>query len=143
MTRTRRLKRIVNLAGLSEQTASQRLSDSRRKHDGNLERLAEFRRYRREYAETLSKGAAVMSAAAARELRNFISQLDRSIKLLEEHVERSDQECQTDQQTWRDESRRSQALTNVLDRSQRADGLRQERADQRELDDREAAKRSR
>ena len=77
MIRTRRLKRIVNLADLSKQTASQRLSDSRRKHDGNLERLAEFRRYRREYTEALSHGAAAMSAAAARELRNFITQLDR------------------------------------------------------------------
>lgn len=107
MTRTRRLKRIVDLADLSKHTASQRLLDSRRKHDGNLERLAEFRRYRGEYTETFHKGATAMSAAEARELRNFISQLDRSIKLLEEHVEHSDQERQSDQETWRDESRRS------------------------------------
>ena len=143
MTRTGRLKRITELADLSEQTASQRLSVSRKKHDGNLERLAEFRRYRREYGETLVKGAAVMSAAAARDLRNFISQLDRSIETLEEHVKRSDQECAADQKTWRDESRRSRALADVLDRSKRQDGRQYERAVQREADDREATKRSR
>ena len=143
MTRTGRLKRITELADLSEQTASQRLSVSRKKHDGNLERLAEFRRYRREYGETLVKGAAVMSAAAARDLRNFISQLDRSIETLEEHVKRSDQECAADQETWRDESRRSRALADVLDRSKRQDGRQYERAVQREADDREATKRSR
>ena len=143
MTRTGRLKRITKLADLSEQTASQRLSMSRKKHDGNLKRLAEFRRYRREYGETLVKGAAVMSAATARDLRNFISQLDRSIETLEEHVKHSDQECAADQETWRDESRRSRALADVLDRSKRQDGRQYERAVQREVDDREATKRSR
>lgn len=143
MTRTRRLKRIADLAELYRQTASQRLSNSRRKHDGNLERLEEFRRYRREYVMTLQEGAATISAATARELRNFISQLDLSIKMLEEHVERSDQERRADQEAWRDKSRRSRALAEILDHSEQQDDLRQARGAQREADDREAAKRSR
>ena len=141
MTRSRRLKRIVELADLSKQTASQRLSDSRQKFDSNLQRLEEFKQYRREYTDTLGERARTMSGSAAKELRNFISHLDRTIAELEERVRQSDQEFQLDREKWQGETRRSRTLAEVLDRSRRQDAHRDERNQQSESDDRAAAKR--
>ncbi len=140
MTRSRRLKRIVELADLSKQTASQRLSDSRQKYDSNLQRLEEFKQYRREYTDTIGE-CARMSGFAAKELKNFISHLDRTIAMLEERVRRSDQEFQLDREKWQGETRRSRTLADVLDRSRRQDAHRDERNQQSESDDRATAKR--
>ncbi len=140
MTRTLRLKRIVELADLSKQTASQRLSDSRRKYDSNLKRLEEFKQYRREYTDTFGARTRTMSGFTAKELKNFISHLDRTIAMLEERVRRSDQEFQLDREKWQGETRRSRTLAGVLDRSRRQDAHRDERNQQRESDDRAAAK---
>ena len=141
MTRSQRLKRITELAVLAEQTASQRLSNSVRKRDEDLQRLEEFRNYQREYNETLGHKAAIMSAHSARELKRFIGQLERTISALEEHVTRSGGECDSDQTVWREKSRRARALADVFDRSRRQDDRRENHVTQHEMDDRAASKR--
>ena len=142
MTRSHRLKRITELAVLAEQTASRRLSNSVRRHDENLQRLEEFRRYQREYNETLGREAALMSAHSARELKRFIGQLERTISALEETVTRSGGKCESDQAIWREKSRRAHTLADVFDRSRRQDDRRKNHVMQQEMDDRAASKRT-
>ncbi len=83
MTRSQRLKRIVTLNEMQKSVASQKLAGTRGRHDGNLKKLEEFRRYRLEYARALQNPGQAMSAAAARDTRVFLGQLERTITALE------------------------------------------------------------
>ena len=127
---------------LAERTASQCLSNSVRRHDDDVQRLEEFRRYQREYNETLGHEAAIMSAHSARELKRFIGQLERTISGLEEHVTRSGGKRESDQAIWREKSRRARALADVFERSRRRDDRRENHVTQQEMDDRAASKRA-
>ena len=53
MNRSQRMKRIVSLNEVQKSVASQKLTATRGRHDGNLQKLEEFRRYRQEYARAL------------------------------------------------------------------------------------------
>lgn len=136
MTRTQRIKRIAGLAGMNERIAQQRLSSSRTKHDGNLAKLAEFRRYLDEYHASFRQPGTAMNAAAARDLRRFIAQLERTIDALEAHTRRSGQECAREMDSWKRESHRASALLDVFERSLRAGDKRDEQRLQNEIDDR-------
>ena len=136
MTRTQRIKRIVVLNDVKKAAASQKLAASRTRHDANLEKLDEFRRYRAEYVQALQNPGASMSASAARDMRKFLIQLERTIEALEGLVKRSNRECAEDLDAWHRESGRARALLDVLERCVRHDQRVQESAHQREIDER-------
>ena len=96
MTRTQRIKRIVDLADMRKRIASQRIAGSRQRHDTNLGKLADFRGYLDEYTQVLITPGGSMSAADASGLRSFITQIERTISALEQHTERSGRECARD-----------------------------------------------
>ncbi|HSG63919.1 MAG TPA: flagellar export protein FliJ [Gammaproteobacteria bacterium] len=136
MTRTQRIKRIVDLADVTRREASQQIASTRQAHEENLARLEQFRRYRAEYAQSLGVGEPGMSAARARELRLFIEQLERTIEALGRQTERSERQCGDAIGRWQQAARRSDALGEILDRSASDAARLADGRDQREIDDR-------
>jgi flagellar export protein FliJ len=140
MTRTQRIKRIVDLADMRKRIASQRIAGSRQRHDTNLGKLADFRGYLDEYTQVLITPGGSMSAADASGLRSFITQIERTISALEQHTERSGRECARDLEAWKKESHRASALLDVLARAQQAAAVESECRAQREIDDRKVVR---
>lgn len=138
MTRGQRMKRIVTLNEMQKSVASQKLAATRGRHDGNLQKLEEFRRYRQEYALALQNPGQIMSAAAARDTRVFLGQLERTISALEAMVTRSERECADDLAAWKREAQRANVLVDILNRCMRSEDGRLEGQLQREIDDRRA-----
>lgn len=137
MTRGERMQRIADLAALSKKAATERLSSSVKQAEAARERLAEFRRYREEYTGRLASGQAI-SAAAAQELQRFIGQLDRTIAALEAQVVQSEHACDADRTDWQRESRKANAMDDVLARARRDEERRAEQSTQRDVDERAA-----
>ncbi len=136
MTRVTRIKRIVDLASSAKRGASERLAGSRRSRDESREKLSQFERYRDEYLLRLRAGATTMSAAQARELRGFIAQVESAIKALEVQSSKAEQQYRRDVATWNQESRRTRALGDVLERAQCDHRQAEEHRSQRESDER-------
>ena len=136
MTRTKRIQRIVALADVSRREASQHLARSRKAHDENVARLEQFRLYHAEYAKALGTGGSGMSAAAARELRGFLAQIERTIVALDQQLRLSAEQCNADIRTWQSAARRSGALGEILDTAISAAAQLDEGRLQREIDDR-------
>ena len=63
MNRSQRMKRIVSLNEMQKSVASQKLAATRGRHDGNLQKLEEFRRYRQEYARVLHNPGEVCTSS--------------------------------------------------------------------------------
>jgi len=136
MTRSQRMKRIVTLNEMQKSVASQKLATTRGRHDGNLMKLEEFRRYRQEYARALQNPGQAMTAAAARDTRVFLGQLERTITALEAMVTRSERECADDLAAWKREAQRANVLVDILGRCVRNEDADREGQLQREIDDR-------
>jgi len=136
MTRTKRIQRIVALAEVSRREASQHLARSRQVHDENVARLEQFRLYHAEYAKALGTSGGGMSAAAARELRGFLVQIERTIAALDLQLQRSAEQCSEDIRQWQLATRRSGALGEILDTATSAAAQLDEGRLQREIDDR-------
>jgi len=136
MTRAKRIQRIVALADVARREASQHLARSRKVHDENVARLEQFRLYHAEYAKALRTGGSGMSAAAARELRGFLTQIERTIAALEQQLRLSAEQCNEDIRTWQSATRRSGALGDVLVSATNAAAQLDEGRLQREIDDR-------
>jgi flagellar export protein FliJ len=136
MTRSERIKRIVNLADTAKRSASQQLAASRRARDDNNEKLLQFQRYRDEYVAALNAPGASMSAARARELRQFIAQVEQVITALESVSVRSASEYLAAVTKWNEESRRARALGEVHERACRNEAHDLEAVEQREVDER-------
>jgi flagellar biosynthesis chaperone FliJ len=136
MTRSQRMKRIVSLNEMQKSVATQKLTATRGRHDGNLKKLEEFRRYRQEYARALQNPGQAMTAAAARDTRVFLGQLERTITALEAMVTRSERECADDLMAWKREAQRANVLVDILGRCVRNEDADREGQLQREIDDR-------
>lgn len=136
MSRSQRMKRIVSLNEVQKSVASQQLSATRGRHAGNLQKLAEFHGYRHEYARALQNPGQAMTAAAARDTRAFLGQLERTINALEAMVTRSERECADDLMAWKREAQRANVLVDILGRCVRTEDADREGRLQREIDDR-------
>ena len=136
MSRAKRMERIATLAAMTRQVAAQELARTRTTHEQNLARLAQFRQYRAEYALLLGETVDSLNAGRARDLRQFIAQIERTIEVLDRQTRLSAQACGTAMQGWQAAARRNDALDGLL-ADARADGrMLQEGREQRELDDR-------
>ncbi|MCB1749918.1 MAG: flagellar FliJ family protein [Gammaproteobacteria bacterium] len=136
MTRAKRLERIVALAELKRRQASQQLADSRRAHDANLEKLAQFRDYHAEYARALGQVGVTTSVASLGDQRRFIEHIQRTIDALDRQTQKSAARCREDIQSWQRESHRRDALEGILDAARSAAARGEEQRQQREVDDR-------
>ena len=136
MIRSQRMKRIVSVNDVQKALASQKLAVTRGRHDGNVQKLEEFRHYRQEYARALHNPGQAMSAAAARDTRAFLGQLERTISALEAMVTRSQRECADDLMAWKREAQRANVLVDILGQCVRSEDADREGRLQREIDDR-------
>lgn len=136
MTRSQRMKRIVDLNDMQKSVAAQRLAASRARQDDAVRKLEDFQRYREEYAQNLVAPGRLASAADMLETRKFMTQLERTIGALEALVRRAQGECAQDLAAWKRESQRGNVLGDILGRYVHGENHEAEGRLQREIDDR-------
>ncbi|MGR8921693.1 MAG: flagellar export protein FliJ [Gammaproteobacteria bacterium] len=141
MTRTERMQRIVTLTEVARQGASQRFRHSSQAHVAACQKRDQFLQYRAEYQRELEGAGTAMSAARACELRRFIAQVDAAVAALEAECDQTEARRRADLEDLNRVSGKRRALGDVLDRARRADAEESEARDQRESDDRSAARR--
>lgn len=142
MRRSQRLQRILKLADTAREQASMRVADSRRARDEGQDKLTQFEAYRREYQNQLSVSNSTLSSVQIRELRRFIAQIDSAISVLQQQSSRSEAQYRADISHWQAESRRTQTLTDMMNRARDEDRTSIERTSQHEIDERSGFQRT-
>lgn len=134
MTKSKRIKPIVNLAENHEKAAARELGDRLKNLDFHEKRLEELLQYREEYHRKLS-GAQGLDARALQEYHIFLARLNEAIHQQKKLVQQAGKERDDSRETWLGKRTRTQALNKVVDRY-RADELKQaERKEQKETDE--------
>ncbi|MCC6201944.1 MAG: flagellar FliJ family protein [Gammaproteobacteria bacterium] len=135
MTRSRRLQRIVDLAATVERIAATALVLSERQVEECERQLQQMRSYRQEYDQLLLGGDEPVGAQTLRDQRRFVFRLDDIIAVLEHKLGQHRAMQHQRQVAWLRQHRRTQALSDVQQRTARGELLRQDARRQRELDD--------
>ncbi|MEQ8661169.1 MAG: flagellar FliJ family protein [Gammaproteobacteria bacterium] len=136
MTRSKRMQRIVALADAARRQASQQVAQSHRLQEESQVRLAQFKTYQQEYAQSIGQGSGTLTASSLREARRFIEQIERTINALEVQSRQAAERCEEDVARWQREAQRVDALSGVLDAARRREGREEAGREQREQDDR-------
>lgn len=134
--RLTRLQRLVDLAELGQRRAAQTVAEARAHKDQNETQLEQFRRYHAEYAAALKTRADAVTASEVRELKQFISQLEHTINILDERTAVATDCYERSSGDWQRETRRTEALQEVVARKTARHERELEDQAQRELDDR-------
>ncbi|MBL3591023.1 MAG: flagellar export protein FliJ [gamma proteobacterium endosymbiont of Lamellibrachia anaximandri] len=137
MSPSKRLKPVQRVAKSREQTAARQLGRSKKSLHEEETKLTQLRQYHQEYLTRFEQAASKgITAVHLQEYRAFIAKLDEAIKQQESVVAASKQNHSVKKDTWRSKHTRTEALSKVVDRYERAEKKEEERSEQKESDDR-------
>lgn len=132
--RTQKIAKVATLAASDERRFGQMAGDSRQQLDAQLDRLGELNAFRRNYARKNSTNTA-MSSAHLKDYHDFLHRLDTAVKAQQQIVRECEQNLETHRRRWIAKRQRLESLRRVLDRYQAEDKLRDDRTEQKRLDD--------
>ena len=136
MTRSKRIKPVVDVAERQEQEQAQRLGAARRELEQQRQQLEQLILYRDEYARQFeSAGTTGLSVARLQDYRVFLSRLNQAIEQQRAAIARTEQACNEQQQHWLASRTRHQALGKVAERYRDEEHQARERRDQIESDE--------
>lgn len=137
MTKSDRVKPIVKIALNREREAARIFAESQRILQESEQRLIEVRRYREEYLENYqTRGRSGMSAQQMRTYRNFLQKLDTAVEQQEQSVQLARSEFAQQKVRWMEKHLRTQALDNMRTRFITQEQRDEQRAEQKESDER-------
>jgi flagellar export protein FliJ len=116
MTRSQRIKKIVNLSENKERAAAQELAAAQKILNDYKDRLNQLENYRQEYTECLKPGGKAQSVKIIRERQAFISQIDEGIRLLKEQIGVQETMNFRERDKWIKEKRQLDTMENIFDR---------------------------
>ena len=135
MTRTERVRPVVQHTDKREQAALQEVA----RYQGMLEieesRLEELRRYKVEYLNNQQQDAQVYSAIELQELNRFLDQLDDTIARQEDVIRHRQDELEKRRTIWKAVRVEAKAMQKAVEKLQRQETRVQDRKEQKELDD--------
>ncbi|WJW74571.1 flagellar export protein FliJ [Thiohalobacter sp. IOR34] len=136
MSRSRRMRPVVEVADRREQQAARILGEARRRLQEEEAKLAQLIEYHADYARRLEAGSgASLSAARLQDFRLFLDRLAQAIRQQRERIERQRLDCEEKRLAWLATRSRSQALDKVVERYQREEQKAAARREQRESDE--------
>lgn len=144
MTRSKRMKTIVNLADNQKDSAARQLGQSQQMLEKSQQQLVEMNRCRVEYAAQLEvnnapassrSSAGVRTASELQGIRVFMQQLDVAIKQLERQVLEYESVNQKQLDIWMKLRNKSRALTDIKIRYQKSEEKILEQREQFEIDE--------
>lgn len=141
MTKSQRVKPIIKVAQNRENEAARVLADGQRVVQERRQRLAELRSYREDYRNKYQKqGSAGITAQQLRTFRNFLLKLDQAVEQQEQLVTSAQRDLEQKKSKWMEKHFRTQALDNMRGRYLSQEQLSENRAEQKDSDERSQRK---
>lgn len=134
---TEAISKVAIVAKSAEQKSAQALKLAQQSHEKNCNQLDQLKSYKNEYETTY--GAVGNQGVAARQLqdyRTFLSKLDQAIMLQAGTVQSSKESLDAVRDEWLSSSRHRSSLDKLLDKRRTETQKAQEKAEQKESDER-------
>lgn len=142
MSRSKRMRSVVDLAENKEQAAARQMAESRKLLQAQEAKLEELNGYRKSYTETLrAADGTETDAIRLGDYRAFLDRLGTAITQQADLVKQAQDDCEAKRQAWFVTRRRLKALTEVVKRYQSEEDRLAERREQAESDEGYSARR--
>ena len=135
MTRTQRLRPVVQHTDKKEQRALQEVAQSQAVLGGEQTRLAQLQDYKLEYLQKKKYDIGVFTPVELQEFNRFMQQLDQTIEKQMELVALRQQELEYKRQLWTVTRIDSKKMHKVVEKLQQQEVVEQERKEQKALDE--------
>lgn len=135
MTRTQRLRPVVQHTDKKQQRALQEVALSQAVLEGEQTRLVQLQDYKLEYLQKKKYDIGVFTAIELQEFNRFMQQLDQTIEQQVDLVELRQQELEHKRQLWTATRIDSKKMHKVVEKMQKQEFVEQERKEQKALDE--------
>jgi flagellar export protein FliJ len=135
MTRTRRLRPVVQHTDKKEQQALQQVAQSQRLLEIEQVRQAQLQDYKLEYMQKKKQDIGVFTPLELQEFNRFMQQLDETIERQMDVVEIRQTEVQQKREAWNATRIDSKVIHKVVEKLQKQEFVEQERREQKALDE--------
>ncbi len=132
--RTKKIGKIASLAAAEERRYGEQAGRSQQQLNEQLERLGELNAFRHNYAQQ-NAGATQVSSAHLKDYQNFLHRLDTAVRAQQQIVHDCEQNLATHRQRWMVKRQKLESLERVLARYQAEDAAREDKLEQKRLDD--------
>ncbi len=132
--RTRKIGKIASLAAAEERRFGEQAGRSQQQLNEQLERLGELNAFRHNYAKQ-NAGARELNSAHLKDYQNFLHRLDTAVRAQQQIVRDCEQNLATHRQRWMVKRQKLESLERVLARYQAEDTARDDKLEQKRLDD--------
>jgi flagellar export protein FliJ len=121
MTRSQRIKKIVQISENKERTAAREFAAAQKILNDYKERLSQLKKYRQEYLGFLKPGGQAQSIKVIRERQAFILQIDEGIRLITEQIKiQKTMNCR-ERDNWLKEKKQLDTMGNIFERFHKAE----------------------
>jgi flagellar export protein FliJ len=135
VTRTQRLKPVVQHTDRKEQMALREVAQAQGLLELEKSRLAQLRDYKLEYLQKQKHDIGVVTPLQLQEFNRFMQQLDQTALRQMEVMELRQQELAHKQKLWNGTRVDSKKMHKVVDKLQQQEFVEQERKEQKALDE--------
>lgn len=136
MTRSQRLKPILNLAENQEMDAARKLSEWRQQLIRRQGKLNELMQYRTEYHQRFQDDAGRgMHGRQINDFYLFISGLESAIKKQRQQIQQTEVICEQMKQQYLDRHKDTRVMDKVVERFRGDEQIQQRRSEQKEMDE--------
>jgi len=135
MTRTRRLRPVVQHTDKKEQQALQQVAQSQGLLEIELLRQDQLQDYKLDYLQKKKRDIGVFSPLELQEFNRFMQQLDETIERQMDVVAMRQRELEQKRAAWNATRIDSKVIHKVVEKLQKQEFVEQERREQRELDE--------
>ncbi len=132
--RTQKIGKIASLAAAEERRFGQQAGRSQQQLNEQLQRLGELNAFRHNYAKK-NAGAAQVTSAHLKDYQSFLHRLDTAVRAQQQIVRDCEQNLATHRQRWMVKRQKLESLERVLSKYQAEDQAREEKLEQKLLDD--------
>ncbi len=132
--RTRKIGKIASLAAAEERRFGEQAGRSQQQLNEQLERLGELNAFRHNYAKQ-NAGTRELNSAHLKDYQNFLDRLDTAVRAQQQIVRDCEQNLATHRQRWMVKRQKLESLERVLARYQAEDTARDDKLEQKRLDD--------
>lgn len=116
MTRSQRIKKIVNLSEKKERDAAREFVAVQKALSEYKDRLKQLENYRQEYTLQLKPGGAAQSVTMMRERQAFILQIDEGIRILKNQIQIQERMNSREREKWLKQKQQLDTMENIFQR---------------------------
>jgi flagellar export protein FliJ len=135
MTRTRRLRPVVQHTVKKEQQALQQVAQSQSLLEIEQARQAQLQDYKLEYLQKKKHDIGVFAPLELQEFNRFMQQLDETIERQMDVVQLRQREVEQKREAWNATRIDSKVMHKVVEKLQKQEFVEQERKEQKALDE--------